>query len=149
VRATFRRFFEQLDSWKSIQIHDFHELTSGLPNTLTAVKASLETWRALPLIQQFVSGRISPFVLPADGPLAAYRSARSYILQLCLHRESLMFFELRLQLIPSTGPHGAPPSGLYPELAWPMVRPSTRALSSFSSFCSADTPLFLSPDGLG
>ncbi|KAJ7931244.1 hypothetical protein B0H13DRAFT_2308854 [Mycena leptocephala] len=61
VRATFRRFFEQLDSWKSIQIHDFHELTSGLPNTLTMIKASLETWRTLPLIQRFLI--IAPAVI--------------------------------------------------------------------------------------
>ncbi|KAJ7856768.1 hypothetical protein B0H13DRAFT_2283427 [Mycena leptocephala] len=61
VRATFGRFFGQLNSWKSIQIHDFHELTSGLPNTLTAVKASLEIWRTLPLIPQFLI--VAPVVI--------------------------------------------------------------------------------------
>ncbi|KAJ7928148.1 hypothetical protein B0H13DRAFT_2265369 [Mycena leptocephala] len=55
LRAAFWCLVEHRQSWKSIQIHDFHELTSRLPSTLAAMlKASLETWRTLPLIQQFL-----------------------------------------------------------------------------------------------
>ncbi|KAJ7928156.1 hypothetical protein B0H13DRAFT_1969655 [Mycena leptocephala] len=54
VRAAFWRLVKHHRSWKSIQIHDFHELTSGLPSTAVMLKASLETWCTLPLIQQFL-----------------------------------------------------------------------------------------------
>ncbi|KAJ6572034.1 hypothetical protein B0H19DRAFT_675648 [Mycena capillaripes] len=71
VRVTFWRLVQEHRAWKSTQIQDLHELTSGFSNTLLAtLKASWETWCTLPLIQQFLI--VAPAIIFYSYPYILY-----------------------------------------------------------------------------